>query len=110
MLDVLEFHSVKQRVNFNTLILVFKIKNNKVPEYMNDELTYNRDATTRNLIGMLMISGCRMPAYKKTYTQNSMWYDGLKLFNELGPAIKEEKNINRFKESVFVWVKQRFPV
>jgi hypothetical protein len=58
---------------------------------MNDELTYNRDATTRN-------------------TQNSMWYDGLKLFNEPGPAIKEERNINRFKESVFVWVKQRFPV
>jgi hypothetical protein len=23
---------------------------------------------------------------------------------------KEERNINRFKESVFVWVKQRFPV
>jgi hypothetical protein len=39
-----------------------------------------------------------------------MWYDGLKLFNELGNAIKEERNINRFKESVFVWVKQRFPV
>jgi exonuclease III len=107
MLDVLEFHSVKQRVNFNTLILVFKIKNNMVPEYMNDELTYNRDATTRNLRNA---DDFRLPAYKKTYTQNSMWYDGLKLFNELGPAIKEERNINRFKESVFVWVKQRFPV
>jgi hypothetical protein len=59
MLDVLEFHSVKQRVNFNTLILVFKIKNNMVPEYMYDELTYNRDA-----------DDFRLPAYKKTYTQN----------------------------------------
>jgi hypothetical protein len=49
MLDVLEFHSVKQRVNFGTLILVFKIKNNMVPEYMNAEITYKRDA-------MLMIS------------------------------------------------------
>jgi hypothetical protein len=38
---------VKQRVNFDTLILVFKIKNNMVPEYMNDEITYNRDAATR---------------------------------------------------------------
>jgi hypothetical protein len=47
-----------------------------------------------------------VPAYKKTYTQSSMWYDGLKLFNELGPAIKEERNINRFKESIFVWMKQ----
>jgi hypothetical protein len=24
-LDVLDFHSIKQRVNFNTLILIFKI-------------------------------------------------------------------------------------
>jgi hypothetical protein len=50
MIDVLEFHSVKRRVNFNTLILVFKFKNNMVPEYMNDELTYNRDATTQENI------------------------------------------------------------
>jgi hypothetical protein len=46
MLDVLEFHSVKQRLHFDTLMLVFKIKNNMVPEYMNDEITYNRGATT----------------------------------------------------------------
>jgi hypothetical protein len=47
MLDVLDFHSFKQRMNFNTLIL--KIKNNLAPEYMNDEIKYNRDATTRIL-------------------------------------------------------------
>jgi hypothetical protein len=28
MLDVLGYHSIKLRVNFNTLILIFKIKNN----------------------------------------------------------------------------------
>jgi hypothetical protein len=49
MLDALDFHSIKQQVNFNTLILIFKIKNNFVPEYMNDEITNNRDATTRIL-------------------------------------------------------------
>jgi hypothetical protein len=59
---------------------------------------------------MLHHDDSRLSAYKKTYTQNPMWYDRLKLFNELGPAIKEERNINRFKESIFVWVKQRFPV
>jgi hypothetical protein len=49
MLDVLDFHAIKQRVNFNALILIFKIKNNLIPEYMNDEITYNRNATTRIL-------------------------------------------------------------
>jgi hypothetical protein len=63
--------------------------------------------STRNLRNA---DNFRLPAYIKTYTQNSMWYDGLKLFNELAPAIKEERNINRFRESIFDWVKQRFPV
>jgi hypothetical protein len=49
MLDVLDFLPIKQRVNFNTLILIFKIKNTLVPEYMIDEITYNRGASTRFL-------------------------------------------------------------
>jgi hypothetical protein len=49
-----------------------------------DEIIYNRDATTSILRNK---DDFRLPTYKKTYTQNSMWYDGLKLFNELTPAM-----------------------
>jgi hypothetical protein len=107
MLEVLDLHTIKQRVNFNTLILIFKIKNNMVPHYMNDEITYNRDATTRTLRNT---DDFRLPTYTKTYTQNSMWYDGLKLFNELMPEVKQEQNLEKFKRSIFSWIKQRFPV
>jgi hypothetical protein len=93
MLDVLDFHSIKQQVNFNTFILIFKIKNILIPEYMNDEITYNRDAPTRILWNK---DDFRLPTYKKTYTHNSMWYDGLKLFNELTPAMMEDRNLERF--------------
>jgi hypothetical protein len=72
---------------------------------MNDEITYNRVATTRILRNK---DDFRLPTYKKRYTQNSMWYDGLKLFNELTPAMKEERNLKRFKETIFIWLKQRF--
>jgi hypothetical protein len=72
---------------------------------MNDEITYNRDATTRILRNK---DDFRLPTYKKRYTQNSMWYDGLKLFNELTPAMKEKRNLKRFKETIFIWLKQRF--
>jgi hypothetical protein len=51
---------------------------------MNDEITYNSDATTSILRNK---DDFRLPTYKKTYTQNSMWYDGFELFNELTPAI-----------------------
>jgi hypothetical protein len=106
LLDMLDFHSIIQLVNFNTLILIFKIKNNLLPEYMNNEITYNRDATTRSLRNK---DDIKLPTFKKTYTQNSMWYDGLKLFKELTPAMKEKRK-NRFKDTIFIWLKQRFPV
>jgi hypothetical protein len=64
MLDMLDFHSTKQLVNFKTLIMIFKIKNNLVPEYMNDEITYNREATTRILRNR---DDFRLPTYKNTY-------------------------------------------
>jgi hypothetical protein len=83
--------------------LIFKIKNNLVPEYMNDEITYNRDATTRILRNRDVI---RLPIYKKTYTQNSMGYGGIKLFNKLTPAMNEDQNLERFKEAIFIWLKQ----
>jgi hypothetical protein len=66
---------------------------------MNDEITYNRDAITRILRNK---DDYRLPTYKKTYKQNSMWYDGLKLFNEITPAMKEEQNLGRFKDTIFI--------
>jgi hypothetical protein len=44
MLNVLDFLSSKQRVNFNTLILTLKIKNNLVPEYINNEITLQQES------------------------------------------------------------------
>jgi hypothetical protein len=49
-----------------------------------DEIIYNRDATTSILRNK---DDFRLPTYKKKYTQNSIWYDVLKLFNELTPAM-----------------------
>jgi hypothetical protein len=49
MLESLRLHSVKQRVNFNTLLLVFKMKNGMVPNYLQDEMLFTRDATARTL-------------------------------------------------------------
>jgi hypothetical protein len=37
----LSLHSVKQRVDFNTLVLVFKMKNRMVPNDMQDEMLLN---------------------------------------------------------------------
>jgi hypothetical protein len=41
-----------------------------------------------------------------------MWYGGIKLFNKLTPppTMNEEQNLERFKEAIFIWLKQWFPV
>jgi hypothetical protein len=38
-----------------------------------------------------------LPTKIHTYTQNSMWYDGLNFFNELTPAMKDDHWINSRK-------------
>jgi hypothetical protein len=47
-------------------MLVFKMKNNIVPKYMNDKITYTRDATTWIL---RIAADVRLATYKKKYTQ-----------------------------------------
>jgi hypothetical protein len=99
MLNAPKIMSVKQRVCFNTLVLIFKIKNNMLLEYMSEEVQYNRDATERVLRNT---NDFRLPKYNKRCTHNSMWHDGLKLFNELQTVVKipqtsknSKKRLNR---------------
>jgi hypothetical protein len=105
MLDALKMLSVQQRVNFNTLILIFKIRNKMVPTYLQDEILYTHEATTRTLRNA---DDFRLPRYQRSYTQNMIWHDGLQLFNELPTEAKRERNIERFKEYAREFVKERF--
>jgi hypothetical protein len=107
MLDALDMLSVKQRVYLNTLVLVFKMKNNMLPEYMSDEIIYNRQATARVLRNA---DDFRLPKYNKSCTQNTMWYDGLKLFNQLATETKNITVLENFKKEVVPWLKTKFPV
>jgi Reverse transcriptase (RNA-dependent DNA polymerase) len=107
MLDTLKLHSIKQRVNFNTLVLVFKMKNGMVPSYMQDEVLFTRNATTRTLRNA---EDFRLPRYLKTTTQNMIWHDGLRMFNELPPSIKQGRNLEEFKCQIFEIMRERFPV
>lgn len=47
MLDMLKFQSVTQRINYNTLVLIFKIKNKLLPENLNEIVKFNSDVNQR---------------------------------------------------------------
>jgi hypothetical protein len=98
MLDTLRLHLVKQRVNFNTLVLVFKMKNGMVPNYMQDEMLFTRAATARTQRNAVYF---RLPRYQKTSTQNMIWHNGLRLFKALPPSVKQGRNLEEFKCQIF---------
>jgi hypothetical protein len=66
MLDNLEWQSTKQRIYMNTLVFIFKIKNNMAPDYLTSKLIYTREATTRVLRNA---DDFRLPRYNRTFTQ-----------------------------------------
>jgi hypothetical protein len=82
MLSTLQMMSVKQRVN--TLVLIYKMKNSMLPKNMSDEVQLNRQVAEKVLRN-------RLPKYNKSCTQNTMWHNGLKLFNELCVELRKKE-------------------
>jgi hypothetical protein len=97
MLSTLQMMSVTQKVYLNTLVLIYKMKNNMLPKYMSDEVQLNRQVAEKALRNA---DDFRLPKYNKSCTLNTMWHNGLKLFNELPPQTKNLTNIEAFKKAV----------
>lgn len=49
MLDCLFWMTIKQRVYFNTIVLIFKIINNLLPNYLTNKINYVKDGHNYNL-------------------------------------------------------------
>ena len=43
MLNTLDFLNVKETIYYNSLIMIFKIKNNYAPEYLKQKLCYTNE-------------------------------------------------------------------
>jgi hypothetical protein len=106
-LQLLQNQEERRLVNFNTLVLVFKMKNGMVPNYMQDEMLFTRDATARTLRNA---DDFRLPRYQKTSTQNMIWHNGLRMFNALQPSVKQGRNLDGVKCQIFEIMREQFPV
>lgn len=95
MLSCLKWLNINQRIIFNVLTFVFKIKHRMVPEYLTSNLVYTQDAQPYGLRSNLDF---RLQLFRDTRTQNMVLYRGLKLFNELPREIKYETIFIRFKK------------
>ena len=95
MLSCLKWLNIKQRIYFNVLMFVYKLKHNMVPKYLTSRVVYVGDSQPYTL---RTNSDFRLQHYRDARTQNQLEYRGLKLFNELPIEIKNENNIIRVKK------------
>lgn len=102
MLNTLEFMSVSQLIVFNTLILIFKMVRGQCPEYLCEKIKFRGDDEFRSrLRNRNDIEKIR--ATKKS-TQNSVFFRGIELFNNLTDELRNETSIEKFKTKLRKYV------
>lgn len=102
MLEALCFMSIQQRIYYNTCILVYKIVNNRAPDYLTREirLTGNdHNYNTRNR-GQIEIKYCRKKTAEKSLTQS-----GVRMYNQLPNEIRNAETVNSFKRKLKEYVR-----
>lgn len=102
MLDMLQWLSVRQRINWNCLVFIHKMKTGLLPAYLMDNVEYGRDVHSYNT---RRAHDFRLPFFTKTTTQRSLYYKGLQIYNTLPQDVKQMTNIGQFKRAATDFVK-----
>lgn len=103
MLQNLNMMTTKQHIIYNTLTMIYKLKNNMLPKYLQTNIMYHENVhnyPTRSCRDF------RLPKTKLTCTQNSVFYKGQKLYNNLPNAIKEASSLDTFRKTCAIYIKQ----
>jgi len=101
MLQALKFMSVKERVEYNVCILVYKIVNEMCPKYLSRDLEMvqarsNRDTRKGK---NLCITRCRTREEQKM-----LLHDGFKMYNDLPNEVKDERSLKGFKKALVKYI------
>ena len=94
MLEVLNWMCVRKRLEYNTFIFVYKLKNNILPVYFSKFMYFNNNVHNFNTRNKDNFS---IGFKNKTSTQKSVFCFGLRKFDELPNAIKGTHNLSLFK-------------
>jgi hypothetical protein len=97
MLETLKWQSVKQRIEFNTMILIYKIVNNLTPNTLSNNITYIRETHQHHTRST---NNIRLPNMTMAISQNSIFYKGLQAYNNLSMEVKQSRTVNEFKRKL----------
>jgi hypothetical protein len=105
MLVTLNWMCIKQRIVFNSLLLIHKMRMNAVPQYLCKKLQYVRDVHNRELRNM---NDLRPIDVRKSSTRRMLLYRGVHWYNELNENVKQEMNFESFRRQCTEFVKIKF--
>lgn len=105
MLLKLSWMSVNQRILYNVIVFVFKIKFNILPNYLNEYISYVSDVQP---FALRNAGDFRLQRYRNLRTMNMVLHRGLDIYNSLPNDLKIEQNLLRFKKRLIGYVKNRF--
>ena len=109
MLESLGWLSVKQLIIYNVLIFIHRMATGKGPKYLESNLLKVGECSkyqTRQSDNYLL------KPYNKSSTQNSLFYKGLKIYNDFSNFVKLKsmKLGEAFKLAVGDYVRAEFPL
>lgn len=106
MLKDLNWLSVKQLIVFKVMLFIYKMRSGLLPNYLCTKIEYNY--TIYNSRSLRNRENFRLPNLKKSASQNSVFYKGVKMFNLLPYNIKTAINVNQFKKLCKLYVTENY--
>ena len=101
LLKQLGWLSIKQLIDYHSLILVFKVNQNKKPAYLHGKFKQNFGYRTRQATGnCIQISGT--PGGDKTKT--AFFHRSIVLWNSLPLNLRKSQNLLKFKMELKKWI------
>lgn len=102
MLKQLDWMSVRQRIKLQVLLFIYKVTNRMLPKYLENSFqsSEGRIHVTRSVANEQL----RLPLFRKSSTQKSLLYNGVKDFNKI-PVEVRKKKLSDFKRYCIDYVK-----
>lgn len=102
MLDRLNWLNVRQFIRGANLLLIYKIENDLQPEYLKFNLKKRSNYHGYNIRNSQHYN---ISLVTKTALQKTLFYDGLRYYNELPNDIKNAPSLRLFKSRLFLYLR-----
>ena len=97
MLDTLEWLGVRNGIEMQVMVFIYKIRNQLAPEYLIDMLN---EANPTHSYETRQKSDFYLSRVNKASTMNNVFYKGLRAYNKLPDYIKKLKTLIAFKREM----------